>query len=476
MLNRDAAAVVAQVDPGDFYTSAHATIAAAICQLVADETKVDAGTVAMQLRAQGELDSINVDGHRGSSYLIALSTDCSGSTPAPAYAAWVERYSSQRKVLTLAHAVSEAVYKGVEIAGLVAEMVAVTEDGIVGIESSWDLVNLAATLAGEDIDDRPIYLERTDGVALLYPGKVHAFNAESETGKSMLALYCCAERLLLGEHVGYIDFEDGPGGVVERLLGFGVPAATVLDRFHYIRPDDPIDGKARLKVKEMVKVFPVTLVVIDGVAEALALTGWKENEASDITAFYNSLPRAIAREGVAVLLIDHLVKDKEKQGNDARGSGHKRAGINGASYKMEVVKPFVRGGQGIAKVIITKDRPARVRAHAEGKVIAEMHLASDATTGALSCQLKPPVPFLDEDGQYRPTGYMERVSKALEQSSVAVSRSWIEREVKGRADQIRAAIDALHADGHVAIERQGQALLHSLMKPYRAPSDREEDF
>ncbi len=105
-----------------------------------------------------------------------------------------------------------------------------------------------------------------------------------------------------------------------------------------------------------------------------------------------------------------------------------------------------------------------------------MHLSSDATTGALTCRLLPPTAVVGDDGLFRPTGYMERVSKALEQSTVAVSRSWIEREVKGRSDHIRAAIDALHAEGYIAIERQGQALLHSLMKPYLAPSEREEDF
>lgn len=476
LLNRDAASVVAQLRPSDFYTPTHATIAAAVVDLVAEETPVDPGTVSALLRSQGQLDSLAGDSFAGGSYLIHLQSICPSTGSAPKYAQWVERYSTQRRVLNLAGDIVDAVYKGVAIEGLVAEMVSSTEAGIVGLESSWDLVNLAATLAGEDDDEHPLFLCRTDGVPLIYPGKVHAFNAESETGKSMLALYCCAERLRAGEHVAYIDFEDSPSGVVERMLGFGVDPAVLLDRFHYIRPDDPIDGKARLKVREMVRVFPITIAVIDGVAEALALTGWKENEANDIAAFYNSIPRALAREGVAVILIDHLVKDKEKQGSDARGSGHKRAGINGASYKLEAITPFVRGGQGVAKIVITKDRPARVRPHAAGKNIAEMHLSSDATTGALTCELRPATPSVDDDGNFRPTGYMERVSKSLEQSTTPVSRAFIEREVKGRRDHVRAAIDRLCAEGHIAIERQGQALLHSLVKPYREPSDREEDF
>lgn len=476
LLNSDAASVVAGLDPSDFYVPSHAHIAAAIRELVDDQTPVDAGTVAALLRHQGQLDGITGEGTQGGAYLIHLMSVCPSTGSAPNYAAWVERYSQQRRVLGLAGNLVDAVYKSHPIEGLVAEIVATTEAGIVGVESSWDLVNLAATLAGEGEDEHPLYLSRTDGVPLLYPGKVHAFNAESETGKSMLALYCCAERILAGEHVAYIDFEDSPSGVVERMLGFGVDPALLLERFHYIRPDDPIDGKARLKVREMLRVFPVTIVVIDGVAEALALSGWKENDATDITAFYNSIPRAIAREGVAVVLIDHLVKDREKQGNDARGSGHKRAGIDGASFKLEPIKPFVRGGQGIAKVVLTKDRPARIRPYAEGKAIAEMHLHSDADTGALRCELKPPAPTTDDQGHFRPTGYMERVSKVVEGSGTPVSRAWIERETGGNRNHIRAAIERLHAEGYLRIERQGQALLHSIDRPYREPSDREEDF
>lgn len=478
LLNRDAAAIVAQLDPFDFYHGSHQRIAEVTVKLVAEEVAVDPGTVAAELRARGQIDALNGDGVAGAAYLIHLQAGCPSTGSAPTYAAWVERYARQRRMLTLASSLVDAVYSGAATEGLVAEMVASTEAGMVGVESSWDPVNLAATLAGEGTDDQPIYLHRTDGVPLLYPGKVHAFNAESETGKSMLALYCCAERIMAGEHVGYIDFEDSPSGVVERMLGFGVPAAAMLDRFHYVRPDDPIDGKARLKVREMVRVFPVTIVVIDGVAEALALTGWSENEATDIAAFYNSIPRAIAREGVAVVLIDHLVKDREKQGNDARGSGHKRAGIDGASYKLEVVKPFVRGGQGIAKVVLTKDRPARVRPHAAqpgGRTIAEMHLTSDAETGALSCQLRPPTSAVDGDGHFRPTVLMERVSRLLEDSATGVTQRWVEREVKGTVAHVRTALGVLVAEGYVeVVEGGGRARLHTSKRPFRQPAPEPE--
>lgn len=463
--------MVAGLAPDDFYKPIHATIAAAIVDLVGEETPVDAGTVAALLRAQGQLDAIQGDGAQGGAYLVHLMAATPSTGSAPKYAAWVERYAQQRRMLRLASDVVEAVYSAKPTEGLVAEMVAATEEGLVGVESSWDMVNLAATLAGTDGVELPAYLQRTDGTPLIYPGKVHAFNAESETGKSMLAIYCCAERIAAGEHVGYIDFEDSARGVVDRLLAFGVRPEAVLERFHYIRPDDPIDGKARLRVREMLKVFPLSIVVIDGVAEALALSGWMENEASDIAQFYNTLPRAITREGVAVILIDHLVKDKDKQGNDARGSGAKRAGVDGATFKLEMIKPFVRGGQGMAKVQLTKDRPGWVRPAipaGSGKTVAEMHLSSDPVTGAMHLELRPPLASADEAGQFRPTVLMERVSRLLEESTVGVSQRWIEDNVKGTAAHVRRAIAVLVSEGFVKVEEGGgRARMHTSRRPFR---------
>lgn len=480
LLSRDAAAIVAAVAPDDFYTAAHATIAAAMGDLVAEETSVDPGTVAALLRSRGQLDGINLEGYAGGSYLLHIQGGCPDHGSAPTYASWVQRYASQRRILSRAHDVVEAIYKGVAIEGLVAEMVAATEAGIVGLESSWDLVNLAAALAGEDGDERPLYLSRTDGVALLYPGKTHAFNAESETGKSMLAIYCCAERLNMGEHVAYIDFEDSPRGVIDRLLGFGVDPSVALERFHYIRPDDPIDAGAKLRVKEMLRVFPVTLVVIDGVAEALALSGWDENAAADIATFYNTLPRVISREGVTVILIDHLVKDKEKQGNDARGSGAKRAGIDGAAFKLEVVKPFVRGGSGVAKVVLTKDRPGWVRPGiptGAGKTVAEMHLESDADTGALHCELRPPTASVDDEGHFRPTGYMERISRAMTANGKAVTEQWIRQTIHGQPAAVKAGLDALVREGFVVEHQERNRVWFTLHHPFSEHQDRyEENF
>src|SRR5205823_5913181 len=103
--------------------------------------------------------------------------------------------------------------------------------------STWDEVDLEPVLVGDQPPLTPTILHRDDGQALIYPGKIHAFNAESESGKSWLALAACAEQLAYRHHVIYIDFEDGAEGITERLDELDVPLALLYgpDRvFHYV--------------------------------------------------------------------------------------------------------------------------------------------------------------------------------------------------------------------------------------------------
>jgi hypothetical protein len=88
--------------------------------------------------------------------------------------------------------------------------------------SSWAPVPLADILSGDYIAPEPSILARTDARFLIYPGRIHAINAEPEALKSWLALQACAERLSAGECVLYIDFEENAPAIVHRLLLLGV--------------------------------------------------------------------------------------------------------------------------------------------------------------------------------------------------------------------------------------------------------------
>lgn len=462
LLSRDAAVVCAGVEPTDFYSVSHGRIADAIRFLVDAGKGVDPGTVSARLRETGQLDGVNGSAyddvhHEGTAYLVTLQVECPAIGNAPTYAEMVTGYARKRRQLALAADIVEGVYAHTDIGGLVAELNAVVEDAAVEAASTWEPVNLAQILAGKDEETRPAYLRRSDGQCLLYPGRIHAFNAESESGKSWLAQWACLERVESGDHVLFIDFEDEAVDVVGRLLAMGAEPGQLLERFHYVRPDDPIDMGARLRVVAMLKAWPVTLCVVDGVAEAMGMSGWNEDKTPDVVAFYTALPRAVARRGAAVILIDHLTKDREKQGDDARGSGHKRAGIT-ASYKLLRTAPFGRDRTGRARLIVTKDRPGFVRGFAsdDGKVAGELVLESSHGGTAVTVLLRPTEESGGAEGWDGPTQCMAAIEAVLAETGEEMSGRQLvtalrARDLRYRDSTIWESAERLALEGRLRV-------------------------
>lgn len=463
-----------------FYAPGHQTIHHAIVELHQAAAPVDPLTVSLHLRNQGALDGVTAitDLGRGQAYLIALTGKSAYKTQLPGYLKLLDDFHRRRDVLALTAEIVDATYAGHDPSGLLAQL----HDASIpaGTATSWTPVNLAATLAGDGATATPAVLARADGPCALYTGMIHAFNAEPEAGKSWLALHACRQVIDDDGHVLYIDFEAGPVDVTERLLAIGLPPSVILERFHYIRPDDPLDQNARLEITAALEAWPIRLAIIDGVAEALALNGWDENKAGDVTTFYNRLPRHIARTGPAVVLIDHVVKDKEGQGRYARGSTAKLGGVDGATYKLEPITPFARAmpgdppKTGRARILVTKDRHGHVRgAAAGGRTWATLTLTSK-NTGAVHVTLTPPE--TDSDG-FRPTILMERISIELEKATEPMSGRAIEGLVHGKATAKRQALEQLVREGHVTrADGPKRSVLYTSTTPFRQePETTESD-
>lgn len=469
MLNPAAAKVVAELEPVVFYKPSNGHVADVITQLVGEEAVTDPGTVAAVLRQRGLLDAVG-----GAKALVSMQAGCPSTTAAPKWAEMLATYARKRQLLGLLGEAVEAVYSGVDLGGLVAEMHATVEEQVSATASSWEPVNLAAVLAGEGEQLEPTMLARTDGACLLYPGRIHAFNAESESGKSWLAMAACVEQIAAGAHVLYVDFEDAAESVVERLLALGVRPETLLERFHYVRPDDPIDAGAKVRIAGAVEAWHPTLAVLDGVTEAMVVSGWSIKDNDDAARFLASLPRQLERAGVAVLLIDHVTKDRETRGSHAIGAQHKRAGITGASFSLDVIRPFGRGLHGVARLGVTKDKHGRVRAAAVGgRLAGELHLRpTDGGTG-LRCEVLAPTVT---NGEFRPTGYMERVSRALEGLPEPISTNDLVKVVRGRKDVVLSALGVLITEGRVGSEKgpRKSQMVWSI-KPFRESDERADE-
>jgi hypothetical protein len=85
--------------------------------------------------------------------------------------------------------------------------------------TTWEPVDLGPWLRGEAEHPEPaLGIHRSDGLQLIYPGREHAVLGETESGKTWFALGCVAAELALGNHVVYIQYEEGdPASTIERL-------------------------------------------------------------------------------------------------------------------------------------------------------------------------------------------------------------------------------------------------------------------
>lgn len=221
--------------------------------------------------------------------------------------------------------------------------------------SSWagmEADELAHLVKGEVDLDVPTILNRVDGPALFYKGKVNVVFGQSEAGKSWVAIVACAQVLAEGGSVAYADLEDSPKGILERFASLGVDLLPYISAgtFRYIRPTGPI---------EVAPLAGLDLLVIDSANELLTLNvNAALNDATFITAEYRTLRKVAADLNLCVVLIDHSTNKGDS--GTVMGSSSKRNAVDGVEVKVENVVPFSRTQAGWSALYITKDRPGQV--------------------------------------------------------------------------------------------------------------------
>jgi len=333
--------------------------------------------------------------------------------------------------------------------------------------SLWDPVDLDAVLAGDRATPRPTVLERADGIRLLYPGRLNLLMGETESLKSWAAQVAIAQELGHDHFVVVVDFEDTPEGLVERLRALGVSEEAIATRLCYVQPVGRFGDLAKDFFEAMfAKNNTPTLVVVDGVTEAMSQTGLDPSKGPDVAAFYSTFPRWFAHSGAAVVLIDHVAKDRETRGRWAIGSERKLSGLDGAAYGFEVLAPFGRERTGRAKITVSKDRCGYVRQHeGSGRTIAILELKS-WPDGGVSATLD--VPEKADEAGFRPTYLMERVSKAIQENPRLTSRA-LRAAVKGKNEAKDLALELLVNEGFVEVVKGDRGARHHLSRaPFRA--------
>jgi hypothetical protein len=207
---------------------------------------------------------------------------------------------------------------------------------------------------------------------LLYEGRIHSIASGPGTGKTFLAEWMCVQVMRRESRVLYLDAENGPKLVAERLEDLGADLDTLDDRFFYYPADVDMSAESLAQLAATVEEIEPALVVFDSFADFLALAGLEENSNSECTIWMTKVAQPLKDAGVAVLILDHV----PKSGKGPRGAGSKVAKVD-VQWDLDVTIEFDRDRTGEIQLEHSKDRecwlPKTVRFSVGGGVFARSH-------------------------------------------------------------------------------------------------------
>lgn len=305
---------------------------------------------------------------------------------------------------------------------------------------------------------------------LFYEGKRHLLSGEDDAGKTMLTLAVAADDIRAGRGVIWVDTDDmGASAILERLRAFDAGDDEIRRLFAYMRPEEALTDDARDDLLALIDELGVRLMVNDAFNSSLTLHGLSPNDTEDVEAFWQRVIAPVCRRGVGAVMLDHVVKNREARGRYAYGSERKSTGSD-VHLGLRVVEPFGRGRRGKAKITVNRDRIGFLERPGPGLFV----LDSEPDTGRLKWKIEQEH-SVGDDGVFRPTNLMEKVSRYLElRAGEACPRNQIENDVTGRRDGIRAALDRLVAE-EFAVEVAGErgARLFKSVAAYREADEWE---
>jgi hypothetical protein len=318
-------------------------------------------------------------------------------------------------------------------------------------------VDLSVFLSGDFVLEKPNVAEVLPGRSLFYAGRLNEIHGEPGEGKTNVAIAAMNIILAQGGSVLYIDPEDTPQGFVNRALGLGGDGDAIRERVYYLHNPAP---EEILAAQVWSATNPTSLVVLDGMAEALSSCQMNEDSNPEVLDFLRSYIRPFAEAGCAVLILDHVAKSQESRGRFARGAGSKLGRYDGAVYQIELGKAYTPDVAGFVRLKVSKDRNGGIGVP-RGQVAFELHFQpmGDETQ----------VQFVQPNqskGEFLPTCLMEKVSRWVELNPGGVSANQIEKSVQGNTEHKRKAIFHLLDLGYLNVEAKGRAHLHFHAKPF----------
>lgn len=331
--------------PEHFLSSSHAHIAAAIFS-VADGGRVDAVTVADELRRLGLLDEVG-----GQVYLNQLQNGDASVSLAGKYGRIVREWADRRHLVHVASELSDAATRG-DDPGVVRAEEHLSRRGRVSGRIAPS-VNAALERLREGIDPTPApsLLRRADGRGLIHEGAATLCVGPGGSGKTWIALRAAFYGPLAGRRVAWVDLDNmGLDQLVGRLAVLGLAGAVSDDDLCYFDGGCFDDLGVLLSA---VEASDADLVIIDSLIGLLSLAGVEsENDNGAVRAALQRLRDVLNRRRQRTLLvIDHT----GHQVGRARGASAKAQWAEAVIEVVTVTAP-ARDREGRLRLVSRKDR------------------------------------------------------------------------------------------------------------------------
>lgn len=288
-------------------------------------------------------------------------------------------------------------------------------------------------------------------LGIIYTGRRHVISGPPESVKTLFAYILALTAIRDDVPVALIDFEMGPTAA-RRLLDDLGATNDELQAIYYVNPETKPE-----RGLERIIHHGCELVIIDASIGAYDASGLDDNARKDVQAFASAWIDPLWKNGVASLMIDHVTKNVDTRGKFTIGS-ERKLGATDVHLGLEPLKTLTRGGTGLVKLHVHKDRPGFLpRPYA-----AILDLTSNHDTHQISWVFKD-AGNSDPDQPWRPTILMGRISAYLEQQPEPVSSNNVLTNVKGNQNKKQEAIEHLIALEYVTEEHgeRGARMLKS---------------
>lgn len=337
--------VVDKVKPEHFFSETHRVMFEAITNLHNAGHAVDRQTLKHELRRVGKFDYVG-----GMGVIRRAMENAPGAANAGSHALIVRELAARRRAMDAAdRLMAWSVDRGRSLDETLADTAEMLEDA--RPTGNGDSEASGRVLLGRGMEDGIEPPEEQEPDVLLR-GKVHSIYAAPGTGKTFLSLWLVARAIERGERTLFLDSENGPRIVSERLADLGVNPTKVDEHlFYYPYPSLTLAADDRRRYEALLDRVQPDLVVFDSWLNSLAASGLDENSSNDVAQWATGYMRRARERGITVVVLDHV----PHEGDHSRGSTRKKDEVD-VMWRLRRCQPFDRGSVGEIALHREKDR------------------------------------------------------------------------------------------------------------------------